>query len=97
MSQRCVFIAVCILAAALLFPMAVQACAVCLTSGGQNDPVADAFKWSVLFLMAMPYTVAGSIAVWLFYNHRRAAGRRGGAGKKAPILNLAWTHKESGR
>ena len=51
---------------------AVLACAVCV-SGGANDPSADAYGWSVLFLMAAPYAVAGSVAGWLIYSYRRAA------------------------
>jgi hypothetical protein len=56
----------------LFFPARLLACAVCLT-GGANDPVQDAFNWSVLFLMAAPYTIAGSIGAWLFYRSRRSA------------------------
>lgn len=81
----------------LLFPAAVQACAVCLTGIGQDDPMTDAFNWSILFLMAMPYTVVGSVAGWLFYTHWRAAKGRDQVKKKTPVLRLAWIHKESGR
>lgn len=51
-------------------PALARACAVCLT-GAVDDSVADAFNWSVLFLMATPYTVAGAIAGWLVYAKRR--------------------------
>jgi hypothetical protein len=51
-------------------PALASACAVCLT-GAADDSVADAFNWSVLFLMATPYTVAGAIAGWLVYAKRR--------------------------
>ena len=46
-----------------------HACSVCLT--GANDPTADAFNASVLFLMATPYAVVGSIGGGLFYAYRR--------------------------
>ena len=83
--------------ASILAPGVARACAVCL-AGAADDPLTDAFNWSVLFLMAMPYTVVGSIAAWLFYAHRRASAKqREGRGKRAPILRLAWIHKESGR
>ncbi|MGH7768438.1 MAG: hypothetical protein ACREQP_13350 [Candidatus Binatia bacterium] len=72
------------------------ACAVCIT-GAAGDRLTDAFNWSVLFLMAMPYTMLVSVAGFFFYSHRRAARKTGGETKKAPVLNLAWTHKESGR
>ena len=85
------------MAAALLFPAAARACAVCLTGISEGDPVANAFNWSLLFLMSMPYAVVGSIAGWLFYAHRRAARRRSRLAEKPPILYLAWINKESGR
>jgi heme/copper-type cytochrome/quinol oxidase subunit 2 len=57
-----------------------QSCAMCGSSFGQNDPVQRAFSWSILFLMATPYTIVGAVALWLVYMHRRAAGRRRSAG-----------------
>lgn len=62
-----------LVAAALVFPVIAEACAVCLTGAAQNDPAAHAFNWSILFMMAMPYAVLGSIGGWLFYAYRRAA------------------------
>ncbi|MGH7774702.1 MAG: hypothetical protein ACREQA_20960 [Candidatus Binatia bacterium] len=97
MTRRCFLLAISASAAKLFFPIAVQACAVCLTGGSADDPLTDAYNWSVLFLMAMPYAVVGSVGGWLFYNHRRAAKKHGGPKKRAPVLRLAWTHKESGR
>jgi len=65
-------------AGALLVPVAAQACAVCWTVAGapEHDPLARGFYWGLLFLMAMPFAVVGSIAGWLFYTHRRANGSR---------------------
>ena len=98
MKQRFLLIAVFGAVAALVYPGAAQACAVCLTGIAGDDPLTDAFSWSVLFLMAMPYTVVGSIVGWLVYTHWRAAAKKdGGPKKKAPVLRLAWLHKESGR
>ncbi|MGH7830130.1 MAG: hypothetical protein ACREP8_08115 [Candidatus Binatia bacterium] len=88
------------LTAILLFPLAAQACAVCLTGSVANDPLTDAFNWSVLFLMAMPYTVLASIGMWLFYSHWRAGQGQGELRKKLSTLRVAWTYsdnKESGR
>ena len=83
---------------ALLFPVVAWPCAVCLTGAAANDPVADAFNWSVLFLMATPYTVVGSVGGWLFYTHRRAAAQKeSGPKKEPPDLRLARIIKESGR
>ena len=87
-----------LLALALLFPVVAWPCAVCLTGASANDPVADAFNWSVLFLMATPYTVVGSVGGWLFYTHRRAAAQKeSGPKKEPPDLRLARIIKESGR
>jgi hypothetical protein len=73
----------------------VHACAVCVTGAG--DPTTDAFNWSVLFLMAMPYLVVGSIAGGLFYTYRRTAAKREQAQTAEPPVHLAWNDKESGR
>ena len=60
-----------------------QSCAMCGSSFGENDPVTRAFSWSILFLMATPYTIVGTIAAVLFYLHRRAPGRR-----RAAVIDL---------
>ncbi len=79
---------------ALLVPMVAQACAVCGTGPGvAGDPTARGFYWGILFLMAMPFAVTGSIGAWLVYRYWRAsAGRR----RKALGASFAWTHKETG-
>jgi hypothetical protein len=61
-----------------------QSCAMCASSFGQNDPVTRAFSWSILFLMATPYTIVGAIGAFLFFMHRRTPGRR-----RAAIIHLA--------
>jgi len=43
----------------------------CATALAPDDPVTRAFSWSVLFLIAMPYTVFGLAAGWLVLAHRR--------------------------
>ena len=97
MLQRYFSFVISVSASVLFFPVLALACAVCVT-GAANDPVTEAFKWSVLFLMATPYAVVGSIAGWLAYTHWRAAAKKsGGLKKKTPVLRLAWIHKESGR
>jgi hypothetical protein len=61
-------------AAVFLGRMAVaSACAVCVS--GAEGPAADGYAWSVLFLMATPYVVMGSIAGYLVYVYRRALRR----------------------
>ncbi len=67
-----------------------QSCAMCGSSFGPDDPVQRAFSWSILFLMAAPYTLFGAVAGWLFYVHRRAAGRR-----RAAVVELAWGRRKA--
>ncbi len=49
-----------------------------------DDSITRAYNWGVLFLMAMPYAVAGSIAGWIFYSYRRAGEKRGERKDKNP-------------
>jgi hypothetical protein len=61
-----------------------QSCAMCTSSFGENDPLSRAISWSILFMMAMPYTIFGTIAGLLFWSHRRGSGRR-----RATVIDLA--------
>ena len=97
MKQGKIWAALFVAAATIAAAAAAHACAVCVAGTGADDPLTDAFNWSVLFLMATPYTVVGSIVGWLFYAHWRAAKKDGRLRKKAPVLRLAWIHKESGK
>jgi len=87
---------ICAVFAGVLFHGAAHACSVCI-GGAAGDRLTDAFNWSVLFLMAMPYTLLFSVAGYLFFIHRRAAKKSAAESQDAPGLNLAWNHKESGR
>jgi hypothetical protein len=53
-------------------------CAMCGTALTPDDPMTRAFSWSVLFLIAMPYTIFGVAAGWLLLAHRRRGDRRRG-------------------
>ena len=72
-----------------------HACSVCLT--GANDPTADAFNASVLFLMATPYAVVGSIGGGLFYAYRRKLAKPEPEQIEQPILQLELNQEEVGR
>src|SRR2546425_13124503 len=48
-----------------------QSCAMCGASFGPNDPTSRAFSWSILFLMAAPYTIVFTVAGVMFYMYRR--------------------------
>jgi hypothetical protein len=80
---------------ALATPAVVRACAVCLT--GANDPSADGYNASVLFLMATPYLVMGSIVGVLVVAYRRALKKRAKAESTESGIQLAWSQEESGR
>jgi nitrate/nitrite transporter NarK len=51
-----------------------QSCAMCATALA-DDPLGRAISWSILFMMATPYAIVGTIATWLYFTYRRA-GRR---------------------
>jgi len=54
-----------------------QGCAMCATylSNGQ-DPRAEAFKTSIIFLMCMPFVVVASAGGWILWMHWRSRPRR---------------------
>ena len=54
-----------------------QGCAMCGSSFGQNDPVQNAFSWSVLFLMVVPYSIAAVIGIYFVRADRRPRSDRG--------------------
>ena len=54
---------------ALLMPAVAEACPSCKTI---DDPIVQGFKWSILFLMAMPYIVSGLIGGGVFYVYYRS-------------------------
>jgi hypothetical protein len=76
-------------------PVTSWACAVCF--GGADDPITEGFNASVLFLMATPYLVVGSIAVGLLFAYRRALKKPEPAEAAQPIGELAWNQEEGGR
>jgi hypothetical protein len=53
----------------LTLPTLAQACAVCVGS----SPEDAGYFWGVLFLMSMPFAVAGLIGGWVWYHFRRGA------------------------
>lgn len=67
-----------------------QGCAMCGSSVTPDDPLAKALNASVLFLMATPYTLVGSVALWLFVQHRRRSPRSGGA-----VIALPRAHRSA--
>ena len=55
-----------------LLPVDAHACSVCWDLSS-NDLSSRAMSWSILFLMAMPFTIVGSIGGWLVYKYRHSS------------------------
>jgi len=73
-----------------LAPVDAHACSVCWDLSS-NDLSSRAISWSILFLMAMPFTIVGSIGGWLVYKYRHApkVGRqRPASGRPLPTPQL---------
>ncbi len=52
-----------------------QGCAMCKTAlDGPLDPTSEAFSISVLFLMVTPYTILGTLGVWMYLSARHGDG-----------------------
>jgi hypothetical protein len=56
--------------ATLAVPASVHACPGC--NGALNNSVGFGFNTSILFMMSMPFVVAGAIGIGLIYTYRRA-------------------------
>jgi hypothetical protein len=76
-------------------PATSWACAVCF--GGDGDPLTEGFNASVLFLMATPYLVVGSIVGGLIFHYRRTLKQREKSEALEPIAHLAWNQEDGGR
>ncbi|MBM4262616.1 MAG: hypothetical protein FJ145_14445 [Deltaproteobacteria bacterium] len=70
------------------------ACSVCIT--GENDPTAGGFNASVLFLLATPYLVFGTIGTVLFVAYRRAVAKRDNESQET-VAPIALNQEESAR
>lgn len=81
--------------AAMILPAVAQACAVCFS--GDDDAVTHAFNWSVGFLLAAPYVIAGTIAGCLVIAYRKAAARRAALEEQESRDALIWTQEESAK
>ena len=69
-------------------------CSMCVTALEQNPEVAAGFNRAILFLLAMPYAVFGSLAGYVLYSRRRRTGagapvsRPARAGKRLPLHDM---------
>ena len=78
----------------IILPAIAQACGVCFS--GDDDIVTHAFNWSVGFLLAAPYVIAGSIAACLVIAYRKAAARAALEEEQA-VGELIWIEEESAK
>ncbi len=62
-----------------------------------ENPLSHSLDWAILFLMAMPYTIGGSIAAWIVYSRWRGNKKRNRPGRRGYLLRLIETPKEGGR
>jgi hypothetical protein len=77
-------------------PLSALACTVC--AGGASDTTIEGYNASVLFLMATPYLVMGSIFGGIIFTYRRALKKRAEmAAIEQPIVQLAWNQEEGRR
>ena len=53
----------------LIVPTYLEACPGCKNL---DDPIGKGFNWSILFMMAMPFTVFGVIGGTVYLQYRRA-------------------------
>jgi hypothetical protein len=72
--------------AAVNFFSTAEACSVCI-SGVAGERLMDAINWSVIFLMAVPYTILFSVLGVFVYAYRRAAKKA--RTEELPVLNPA--------
>jgi hypothetical protein len=95
MLRKIIFVMISVMSSLLVATTASRACSVCFT--GTSDSVTDGFNASVLFLMATPYLVVGSIAGGLIFAYRRALKNREKVETAEPIVHLGWHQEDSGR
>ncbi len=79
--------------AAVMLPAVARACSVCFS--GDDDALTHAFNWSVGFLLAAPYAIAGTIAGCLAIAYRRAVAKQAAFDDRQALDALIWTQEEN--
>ena len=79
----------------MMSPAIARACSVCFS--GDDDAITHAFNWSVGFLLAAPYAIAGTIAACLVIAYRKAAARRATLDEGQTIDQLILTQEENAK
>ncbi len=80
---------------AITMPAVARACSVCFA--GDDDAITHAFNWSVGFLLAAPYVIAGTIATFLVFAYRKAEAKRAVLEQQQGIDQLIWSEEESAK
>jgi len=44
--------------------------------GAENERIVEAFNWTVVFLMGMPYVILAGVAGWIFYHYSRSRRKK---------------------
>jgi len=63
-----------------------QGCSMCATYLNEADPAARGMKFSILFLMAMPFTMLVTVGGWFYYVYRGS--------RRRPVLQFWSTRRE---
>ncbi|HEY4232860.1 MAG TPA: hypothetical protein VGM76_05525 [Lacipirellulaceae bacterium] len=76
-----------LIGAVLVFASAAHACPTCGEGLMQADPhaqsIAAGFKYSILFMLSMPYICLGTLCSIAYYSIRRANAQQAAAGESA--------------
>jgi len=81
-----VVLAAAALVAGMAEPVLAQGCAMCGSALGTDDPTAQAFNTSILFMIAVPYTLFTLGGVWLWLAHRRAIRNQRASVIRFPVV-----------
>ena len=80
MSRRALSLLVVVVCLAVLIPMdAAAQCAMCRTAlenSAEGKAIAGSFRLGILFLLAAPYVIFGTVGFMIFRAHRRKAAER---------------------
>ncbi|MCG9126340.1 hypothetical protein JT359_01950 [Candidatus Poribacteria bacterium] len=68
MIQKCLLWIIILGFVILVIPISLEACPACKEL---DEPIAKGFNWSVLFMMAMPFTVFAAVGGTVFYHFKR--------------------------
>lgn len=71
-----------------------EACPTC--KAGFGERYANAYGWSIIFMMAMPFTLIGAFAAYVFWSIRSKAAAASAAGSDEAVAELVRRKTASG-